>query len=185
MMKNFTLVLIVLLGGINFMQAQSVEYGVKAGLNIANFDGGDADRNSLMAYHIGGVAEIHLSEKFSVQPELLYSRQGSEAENVAKVKVDYLSIPVLAKYYFVDQLSLEVGPQIGFLIEDKVSFNDDSIADQEADAASFDFGLNAGLAYDFAFGAFAQFRYNYGVTTVVENPDIKNSVFQFSLGYKF
>jgi opacity protein-like surface antigen len=52
-------------------------------------------------------------------------------------------------------------------------------------ASSFDFGLNLGFGYNINSNLFAQARYNYGITTVAENPDIKNSVFQISLGYKF
>ena len=72
-----------------------------------------------------------------------------------------------------------------FLINDKADFNDSSIPDAETDASSFDFGLNVGFGYNINSNLFAQARYNYGITTVTENPDIKNSVFQISLGYKF
>ncbi|OUR97636.1 hypothetical protein A9Q86_15600 [Flavobacteriales bacterium 33_180_T64] len=185
-MKKLLLVsTIVILGMTNSMMAQNVNFGLKTGLNISNFTGGDADRNSLFGFHIGGFAEFKINENFSLQPELLYSTQGSEAENLAKIKVDYLVIPLMAKYYLSEKFSIEVGPQASFLINDKAEFNDGSIADSEIDASSFDFGLNVGVGYNFSSHLFAQVRYNYGITTVGENPDIRNSVFQISLGYKF
>ncbi|MGK0448148.1 MAG: hypothetical protein ACJA2M_001932, partial [Polaribacter sp.] len=67
---------------------------------------------------------------------------------------------------------------------DKAEFNDSSIPDSDTDASSFDFGLNVGFAYNINTKLFAQVRYNYGVTTIAENPDIKNSVLQISMGYK-
>ena len=170
--------------------AQDVDFGVKAGLNIANFSGGDGDRNSLLTYHLGGVAEISLSERFSLQPEVLYTRQGSEAQatneqEAVKVKLDYLAIPLMAKYYIADRFTIEVGPQFAFLLEDKAEFVDADLPDADTDASSFDFGANIGLGYNITSEIFVQLRYNYGITTVVENPDVKNSVFQLSLGYKF
>lgn len=185
MKKLLVFTFVVITGLFNSINAQEVDFGLKAGLNIANFSGGDADRNSLLGLHFGGFAEIGLSDKFSLQPELLYSFQGSEAEDVVKVKVDYLTIPLMAKYYLSEKFSLEAGPQIGFLLNDKAEFNDSDLPDAETDASSFDFGLNIGAAYSISSDVFAEVRYNYGITTVAENPDIKNSVFQISLGYKF
>ncbi len=179
------LLLIAILGLSNSMFGQEVEFGLKTGLNVSNFIGGDADRNNLLGFHVGGFAEIGLSDKFSLQPELLYSTQGSEIENIIKIKVDYLAIPVMAKYYVSEKFSIEAGPQMAFLINDKAEFNDSSIPDAETDAASFDLGLNVGLGYVITSNLFVQARYNYGITTVGENPDINNSVFQISLGYKF
>lgn len=184
-MKNFLFTIVAIFGFSTLLIAQDVDFGVKAGLNISNFTGGDADRNSLTSFHVGAIAEVKLSDKFSLQPELLYSRQGSEANDAVKVKVDYLAIPLMAKYCLSEKFSLEFGPQMSFLIDDKAEFNDSSIPDAETDAASFDFGLNAGVGFNITDNLFAQARYNYGITTVVENPDIKNSVFQLSLGYKF
>ena len=163
--------------------AQDVDFGLKAGLNIANVLGGDVDRNNLFDFHAGAFAEFKVSEKFSLQPEIVYSRQGTEVENIATIKLDYINVPLLAKYYISEKVSVEAGPQMSFLVDDKVVFSEDLTFD--TDAASFDFGLNAGLAYQISSKFSIQTRYYYGITTVSENPDIKNSVFQVSLGYKF
>lgn len=166
-------------------KAQDVTFGAKTGLNIATFSGGDAGRNSLLGLHVGLTSEIAFNERFSLQPELLYTRQGSEAEDIVKVKLDYIAVPIMVKYYLADNFSIEVGPQASFLISDKADFNDDVLPDEDTDASNFDFGLNLGLGYNLGANMFTQVRYNFGITTVAENPDIKNSVFQLSLGYKF
>lgn len=116
--------IIAILGLSNSIIAEDVNFGLKTGLNISNFTGGDADRNNILNFHVGGFAEFELNEKFSLQPELLYSRQGSEAENSIKIKVDYLAIPLMAKYYLSEKFSLEAGPQVSFLVNDKIEFND-------------------------------------------------------------
>jgi len=185
MKKNLLLSTIIILGLSSFMSAQNVDFGLKTGLNISNFTGGDVSKNSLFGFHVGGFAEFKLNEKFSLQPELLYSTQGSEVENLVKIKVDYLAIPLMVKYYLSEKFSIEAGPQAAFLVNDKAEFDDSSIPDADLDASSFDFGLNVGVGYNFTSHLFAQVRYNYGITTVGENPDVKNSVFQMSLGYKF
>ncbi|WP_296311627.1 porin family protein [Winogradskyella sp. UBA3174] len=184
MKKILLLSTIAIFGISNLMNAQNVDFGFKTGLNISNVTGGDIDRNNLFVFHIGGFAEFKISEKFSLQPELLYSRQGSEAKNLVKLKIDYLVIPLMAKYYLSKKFSLEAGPQISFLINDKFDFNDSSIPDAGTDASSFDFGLNLGFGYHINSNLFTQVRYNYGITSISENPEIKSSVFQISLGYK-
>lgn len=134
---------------------------------------------------MGVISEIPLSEKFSLQPELLYSTQGSEAQDVIKIKVNYLAIPILAKYYLADGFSLEVGPQFSFLVNDKGEYINSNLPDEDTDASSIDIGANLGLGYSLDANLFVQARYNFGISTVAENPDIKNSVFQVGLGYKF
>jgi opacity protein-like surface antigen len=190
MKKRLLLSTIIILGLSGLMGAQNVDFGLKTGLNISTFTGGEVDRDNLFGFHIGGFAEFKLNEKFSLQPELLYSTQGAEVENLVKIKVDYLTIPLMVKYYLSENFSIEAGPQASFLVNDKGEIEDSNVIDFDfvevkTDASSFDFVLNVGVGYNFTSHLFAQARYKYGVTTVVENPDIKNSVFQISLGYKF
>lgn len=185
-MRKLPVILIITFFSItNSIKAQNLDFGIKGGLNISNITGGDADRNNLFNFHLGTFAEVRLNKKFSIQPEILYSRQGSEAQNTLKIKIDYLAIPILTKYYFSEKLSLEVGPQMSFLVSDKIEFIDSSLLDADTDASSFDFGLCIGVGCNLTSNILLQARYYYGITTISENPDVKNSVFQFSLGYKF
>ncbi|WP_445456259.1 porin family protein [Flavobacterium sp. HNIBRBA15423] len=185
MKKVLVFVAIATFGFLEKTSAQDIKFGLKTGLNIANITGSDADKNNLFGIHIGAISEIIVSDKFSVQPELLYSSQGSEIGNSFKIKLDYLTLPIMAKYYVMPKLSLELGPQVSFLLSDKIEFEGAGSTDAETDAASTDIGLNAGAGYKFDSGIFMQARYNFGITTISENPDIRNSVFQLSLGYQF
>ncbi len=79
---------------------------------------------------LGVVAEIMVSDMFAVQPELIYSSQGSDYEESDEgfdfsgtVKLDYLNIPVMAKYYVAEGFSVEAGPQVGFLLSAKDEYD--------------------------------------------------------------
>ena len=178
--------------------AQQIKFGAKAGLNLATFKGADlgagADLKTKYGVAFGATAEFSLTDKFSVQPELLFSQQGLKAtievledNEILDVdfNVNYLSVPVLAKYYVLKGLSLEAGPQVSFLLSEKITVN--GIEAMEApEPKKVDFSANIGLGYQFDNGLFVQGRYNHGFTNInEEGDDAQNEVFQFSIGYQF
>ena len=186
-MKKLILVAIMLLSVTTVLQAQSIRFGVKGGVNFANqtgdagFEGTEFSRDGITSYHAGLVAEVKLLEKFSIQPELLYSTQGASYKNALgefKNELGYLSIPVMAKIYMTKSLSLEVGPQASFLLSNKEEFD-------AQDPKTFDFAINAGLGLKITEGIFIQGRYGFGLTEVSSKADLKNSVFQLSAGFMF
>ncbi|NNL32449.1 MAG: outer membrane beta-barrel protein, partial [Flavobacteriaceae bacterium] len=73
-MKKIIYVLSLIIGTVAVTQAQ-VTYGFKAGGNLAKFTD-NSDFEFKFGMHFGGVANIQLSDAFSLQPELLYSAQG-------------------------------------------------------------------------------------------------------------
>ena len=196
----------------SFMNAQEIKFGAKAGLNISTFNGDVAnyDVKSKAGFHVGGFVEVKLTDKFSVQPELLYSMQGakleysvsdefSSASDKQDIKLGYLNIPIMAKYYVIPGLSIEAGPQVGFLLSAKSKYattyfvgeelSESGEEDIKDDSKSVEFGFNFGAGYEFTENIFVQARYNLGLTSFSENAvnefDPKNGVFQISLGYKF
>ncbi|PTT04955.1 PorT family protein [Flavobacterium sp. HMWF030] len=187
-MKRIILAAVMFIATSATIQAQLVQFGVKAGVNFAS-QTGDAfptqniDKEGITSYHVGVVAEVKLLEKFSIQPELLYSTQGAtykfaDAQEDFKNKLAYLSIPVMAKIYMTKSLSLEVGPQASFLLSQKNDVRFD-------DAKTFDFALNAGLGLKITKSIFIQGRYSLGLTEASSDADIKNSVVQLSAGFMF
>lgn len=166
-----------------FANAQGVKFGVKAAINVSNLTGDVEDVSSLTGFQVGGFAEIKLSEKFAIQPELLYSAQGAKSDG-DKFELSYINVPVLAKYYVAKSFSLEAGPQIGFLTTAKIEGED--VKDF---VSSTDFSFNLGAGYDFTENFSAGLRYNFGFTNVYDtdltDDSIKNGVFSVSLGYKF
>lgn len=178
-----------------FANAQKTRFGVKGGLNISTVVGGDVeDTKSLVGFHVGGFAEIHVVQRFFIQPELLYSAQGTKLDggpfSDVNIKLNYLNIPVLAKYYIVDnKFSVEAGPQLGVLLSAKAESND--IKDL---TRSTDIGFNLGAGYNFTDNLSVGLRYTIGLSPLsdkdIDNTDdyydsAKNSNLQLSLAYKF
>ncbi|CAL2095779.1 porin family protein [Tenacibaculum sp. 190524A02b] len=189
--------LIGLLFSVITIQAQDITFGVKAGMNLANFSSTNIESNlsSRVTFHVGGVVEIPLTDKLSIQPELLYSEQGviNKVEKInVTAKYNYLNVPIMAKYYIVDNFSLEVGPQIGFLLSAKAEFEENGRILEKIDAKksleSTDFGVNFGLGYKLKNGLNFGARYNLGLTNIsvdIEDAGIKHGVLQVSIGYNF
>ena len=187
---------------LGFANAQEAKFGVKGGLNIANlnFSGdGAPSTSSLVGFHIGGFTEIKVSDKFFIQPEVMYSTQGAKFKmsedglTLNSFKLGYINLPVMAKYYVAEKFNLELGPQIGFLTSAKANASaSGTTVDVDVKKAfeSIDFGLNFGAAYDFTEKVSAGFRYNLGLSNIAKTEDgdnetVKNSLFSLSVGYKF
>lgn len=166
---------------------KEISYGVKGGLNLASLSGANSPK-TLIGYQIGGFAEIRLGNKFALQPEIVYSTQGVKYDNFGTdftFNLNYINIPILAKYYIADALSLDLGPQIGFLTAAKFEGTD-----QKDNEKAFDFGFNAGAGYNVGKNIVVGLHYNLGLLGLNKNPpagakEVNNSVFQFSFGYKF
>lgn len=175
-----------------FANAQDVKFGVKAGVNFANLGGDTEDTKALVGFQVGGFAEIKLTEKFAIQPELLYSTQGAKNEDSFggetykyDSKFDYLNVPVMAKYFVTKGLSVEAGPQIGFLLSAK-----EDGEDAKDYVKSIDFGANFGVGYDFTENISAGIRYNLGLSNINDSDSsddykVNNNVFSLTVGYKF
>lgn len=203
LIKSFSAAFLML-GAITATQAQSTassgmapSFGVKGGVNFATITGDDFDSpDSRTSFHVGALAEFPLAEIFSIQVEALYSGQGFEynfdggilgGEGNVEYQLDYINVPVLAKVYVIEGLSLEVGPQFGFKVNEEIDTdaNSDGGDYEFEEAEDFDFGIAAGLTFETSMGLFASGRYNMGLTEIFSDSDAKNSVFQIGVGYKF
>lgn len=178
-MRKLILALTIILAGSFSANAQLLRFGIKGGANFANFSGGvdGIDYKSRTSFHAGVVAEIKAVGNLSIQPELLYSSQGADVEGVGDFNLDYVSVPVLAKFYILtDRLSLDAGPQFSFLVDE---------GNEAFDNKSFDFALAGGASLYLTKSFFAQARYTIGLTDTSKEAEVKNAVFQVSLGYMF
>lgn len=153
--------------------AQDIKFGVKAGANFSNFTG-DADVDGRTGFYIGGLADFTVSEKFHVQPELLYSMEGGK-----DAELDFVRIPIMAKYYVMDGLNLQAGPMLGFKIGGEDGLDEAT--------KSLDYGLGFGAAYELPIGVFFDLRYNLGLANISDNDmfDLGTTAFQVGLGYRF
>ena len=160
----------------------------KIGMNVASLtkcDGCDP-RIGLAA---GVEAEYQATDSFSVSAGLIYSMQGNKAKEegvTLTTKLDYINIPILANVYVTKGLAVKLGVQPAFNVSDKqkLSGGKASVEAEDVGAESFDFSIPVGLSYEYNNVVFDA-RYNFGVTNIADGGDSKNSVFQFTLGYKF
>lgn len=203
-MKLFKLLTVgafLLAGAVTYAQdpsnrSMSPSFGVKGGVNFANITGDDFnDADGRTSFHVGVLAEFPLAEIFSLQVEALYSGQGWKrnydipfiGEEELEYQLDYINVPVLAKVYVLEGLSIEVGPQFSFKVNEEFdNAPEDDGGDYDLDEAeSFEFGVAAGLTFQTKMGLFATGRYTQGMTDVVKDVDAKNQVWQIGIGYKF
>ena len=177
MKKSIKFILAFVLLG-QFSNAQSIKFGVKGGANFSNVSIQGVNSGNLTSYHFGAILEIK-TPFIGIQPEILYSSQGATVSGFSDVKLDYVAVPIVLKYY-ITKLSLEVGPQFSFLVNDNLVKTAGS-----ADVKKSDVGILGGVGLNLIGGLFTQARYVVGLT---ENSGAglgKNNVFQLSVGYKF
>ncbi|MEM1405557.1 MAG: porin family protein [Bacteroidota bacterium] len=168
--------------------------GLKGGLNFANLDT-DIDTDSRTGFHAGAFATIKLT-KFAIQPEIIFSQQGSEIDingSDLESNFSYINIPVMLKLYLIGGLNLQLGPQFGFLASAKQDAFDIITGnvreeDIKSDLKGSDVSLGLGAGIDLPFGLTADARYNLGLSEIDDAEAIdatKNQVFQISVGYRF
>lgn len=187
-MKRLLVAAFLLVSATGF--AQTFQLGIKGGVNISNFTGGDfkdLDKKSLVGFHAGGFVSFFLGDHFAIQPEVLFSSQGAKLDNAGdeqNLRVSYVNVPVLLKYRFTGGFYLEAGPQIGF----KVSEDTDDMTISDF-AKSTDLSIAGGLGFHSNMGLGVGARYTAGVSKVGDfnagdfDPDFKNGVLQISLFY--
>ena len=108
--------------------AQNVNFGIKGGLNLYNISQENNSRFDQKAgYHFGILAHIHVTDRFAMQPEIVYSVQGAKyavAGVETRVNLDYVNVPILFQYMFDNGFRLQAGPQAGFLNKAKSKTGD-------------------------------------------------------------
>jgi hypothetical protein len=168
-----------------------VQFGVKAGMNITSITGNDVNVDGVKAkpgINAGGFLRLPITEKLKLQPELVFSTQGTQSQNGETVKynLNYINLPVLAQYHTASGFYGETGPQLGFLISAKSKFDGKSI-DIKDGYKTLDFAWAFGAGYHFSpeFGVNA--RYNLGISKLDDDGNQKahNSVLQIGVFYLF
>lgn len=178
-----------------FAWAQSTSnFGIKGGINIASTTNDEGDQSgSRVGFHGGFLAHIHLAPNWSLQPEVVYSSQGSKYTtptlNVEhQLSLNYINIPLQLQYNFHNGFRLQSGPQIGFLasVIDKVDGAETGDITSD-DFKSTDFSWTFGLGYLGSSGFGIDGRYNLGISDINDfgTAKVKNTVFQLGVFYLF
>ncbi len=168
-----SLVAILAFGFANAQGSDTVKFGVKAGINVSTLAGDVSEVKSTTGFYVGGLVDLPLAGNFHLQPELMYSMEGAKDASIS-----YVRIPIMAKYYIMQGLSLQAGPEFAFKAG----------ADSNIDSAikSLDYGLGIGAGYELSFGLFFDARYNLGLADIAEDDSkVNTNSFQVGLGYRF
>ena len=168
----------------------------KVGFVLSEISDKDAKFKPGMVAGIEG--QYQINNWFGLSAAALYTQEGSKVKNSnGKYNLEYINVPVMAKFYVTKGLSLNAGLQVGFMTKAKIK-----VDGQNVDIKSFcnkaDFSIPLSIAYEFENGLSFEARYTGGLTNVIKESaikeaglrydiekDNKNEVFMLTVGYKF
>ena len=184
----------------------------RVGVTFSNITGDDLfseDTKMKVNVTYGFEVEYSFTDKFSIAGGLLFTDQGYKFDyyegvepgnnfikKTAKFNNYYAAVPITLNYYLVEGLAIKAGIQPGFCVSKKYDYEvSTGIAGQtiiseqgkvkiEDGIKSFQFAIPVGLSYEFS-NVVVDARYNWGLTKMFKDVKARNSVFQFTVGYKF
>lgn len=168
------------------------QMGIKGGANLTKVDGKSFKDEFKTGYHAGAFIQLKLSDKFQVQPEVLFNQFNTRTDtsfsnvydikNLKDVKLNYISIPLLLTYAPSKVISFQAGPQFGILID-----KNKNIVDNGKQAfRSGDLSMLGGVQVSIG-GIRVNGRYFVGLNNIndIDNQEKwKNRGFQLSVGFK-
>lgn len=203
-MKKIILSLALLAGAAGAAHAQSAtsggtRFGLKVGVGAATLTGNDKNFQGNVQNRFGFQAGVTTTTTlgvgglFELHPELLYSQRGYQIEDVSKTTFHNIDLPLLARINAAG-LVFEAGPQVGYLFAHKTKYDNADTPDLtgRGQLNKLQFGYIVGVGYQLESGPNVGIRYNGGITKLYDGDaalaggnSIRNSVFQFQLGFAF
>jgi hypothetical protein len=191
-----------------------IRFGLKGGVNLStlhltedDYPSGLAPNTNMKTSGFGGVfVNIPLSTNFRLQPEVMFSSQGSKMkggplvisnqDESYEIDAQYINVPVMFQYQTNGGFFVEAGPQLGILMKGEKDGPDDSGSgdiDIKDNMKTTDFSLAGGIGYLSRVGLGINARYIAGLSNVWNADDnnlqfpgkAKNSVVQIGLAYHF
>lgn len=155
------------------------------------------DKKYKPGYQFGIYFSTHINGSLDFTAELLYSNKGN-AENYLQenLQLNYLNLPMLLGYQLTDNLTLQFGPEMGYLLKAN-SYPSVRIGEIEFYNKRIEFGMTAGVQITMLDYLDLGFRYAHGFTSTLdyvggslgpsfeEIINYKNRSFQVSIGYRF
>ncbi|MCX6640408.1 MAG: outer membrane beta-barrel protein [bacterium] len=181
-------------------KAQKVRFGIEGGLNLSNIYGSDAGLDGLkgkMGLLAGAFITFNLSNRFAIQPEILWTAKGFRQEysyldssinatiNVKyKWMLSYLEMPVYLKFSFPlgssADYTLMIGPTVSCLLKPRyelkataAGYEDYNESGKINDVVKLDYGLSAATGFDFNLGKiqlFVNARFSMSLSSFDDSP---------------
>lgn len=177
----------------------AIKYGVKAGVNLSTMSNGMEFNPAFgmgVGFRAGVMGNFHWGQRtanslpgtgwIGLQPELMYSYQTVKSDG-GDIKMNYIQLPVMLKFYPLSLLSVEAGPEFSYLFSTSPEFVtvDEKII-RVGKCQGLNVGVGIGLAYEFRTGLTLGTRYSIGLTDMAKNLKWKNSGnFQVTVGWLF
>lgn len=198
-MKKMIMLAMMLMAVVNVSaQNEEGESSVmpKVGLNLATL-AGDKDAKILPSFVAGFEYEYGVSDNVGLVAGIQFSEQGEkDKEHDLTMRLGYINVPLLVQFYPVKGLALKAGAQLGFLASKKAKIGDTKYDFDKLEAMGiipsefrkFDLAIPMGISYEYA-NFVLDARYNLGLIGIFKksagyDETFRNSVFQFTLGYK-
>lgn len=161
--------------------AQEAKFGIKGGFVNANYGADADDGDARSSFYFGGLVDLSITEKFHIQPELLYTMEGNDED---EFDLNFIRIPVMAKFYVAEGFNIQAGPEVAFVAGG---------GEAKDFLKSTDFALGFGAGYEFSSGLLIDARYNLGLSDLndfpvgsgLEGAKITQNSFNLGLGYRF
>jgi Outer membrane protein beta-barrel domain len=172
------------------VKAQHAEFGIKGGLNASKFSNeSGSDYKLHPSFHVGILEHIHITKSFAIQPEVMYSGQGtkfSTGNADSRFNLGYINVPVLFQLMTKSGFRFETGPQIGFLVNAKAKTGSIK-TDIKSSFKSTDFAWAFGVGYITPSKFGFDIRYNAGIADISKSNEsnVKNNVIQAGVFYQF
>lgn len=132
-----------------------------------------------IGYEFGGFLQLKLSKRLVLQPEVMWNRSGASMAFDNKVKLNYLSMPILVGFQPIENLSILAGPEFSRLISINTDNEKYAIVDIHAvKKDNYDWGISAGVDYQTDFRLGVGFRYYYGISKEFDVPVVNVDGFQ-------
>ena len=192
---------------------RSLGLGIKVGLNFTNItSASDVSNSSETGYQVGLFLDPSSQSILGSRTELLYSHQAynwSTGQTTGKTYLNYLMLAQLMAINITHFVQIQLGTQIGYLLNAKTDSNKTSTGNASADAIidyynRIDFGFSGGLEVRPFMGILVGARYNFSITNLYQLPsstgngteppsyipstsdlNFKNNLIQVYVGYRF
>ena len=172
-----------------------VSVGPRLSLNFSNAIGGEnsAGNKFKIGFSAGAFLKFQISDQVYFQPEMLYSTRGFKyvaGDTILKHNLSYIDYPFLLGIQVGDNGFINFGPQIGYLINDKIkgvlSTSSNLDSSNVYGYNTTEYALAFGGGYMFKFNLLVSVRGMYGLTKLYANGDLShNFSFGLSIAYSF
>ena len=126
--SRFVFCLLLLTATVVHTNAQSsLQIGIKAGGDLMKIGGRSFDGKHYPGFVAGGYGQLNFTSKWSLQSELIWNQTVGKTSadfnqiyggvSFQQVILNYVALPVMVVYKPVPELSVMVGPQYGFLVQ--------------------------------------------------------------------